>query len=58
MNRRRFDGLGSVLGALLLLLPCAASAAGQVDPQLFSGMKWRQIGPFRGGRVVAVSSVR
>jgi photosystem II stability/assembly factor-like uncharacterized protein len=57
MNRRRFDGLGSVLAALLSLLPCAAGAASQVDPQLFSGMKWRQVGPFRGGRVVAVSGV-
>ena len=57
MNRCRFDGLVSALGVLLVLLPGAASAAGQVDPQLFSGMKWRQIGPFRGGRVVAVSGV-
>src|SRR2546430_1715816 len=57
MTRCRFDGAGSALGVLLLLLPCAASAASQVDPQLFSGMKWRQVGPFRGGRVVAVSGV-
>src|SRR6195256_4285557 len=57
MNRCRFHGLGRVLGVLLSLLPCAASAASQVDPQLFSAMKWRQIGPFRGGRVVAVSGV-
>src|SRR5258708_35833397 len=57
MPRCRFDGPASVLGALLLLLPCAASAASQVDPQLFSAMKWRQVGPFRGGRVVAVSGV-
>src|SRR3982075_1226404 len=57
MNRCRFQSLGSVLGVLLSLLPCAASAASQVDPQLFSAMKWRQIGPFRGGRVVAVSGV-
>ena len=57
MNRCRFHGLGSVLGVLLSLLPCAGTAAAQVDPQLFSAMKWRQIGPFRGGRVVAVSGV-
>src|ERR1700675_899654 len=57
MYRRRFEGPGSVLGVLLLLLPCVASAASQVDPQLFSAMKWRQIGPFRGGRAVAVSGV-
>src|ERR1700686_2496878 len=57
MPRARFGGLGSFWGVLLLLLPCAASAASQVEPQLFSAMKWRQIGPFRGGRVVAVSGV-
>src|SRR5258707_2383205 len=57
MYRRRFEGPGSVLGLLLLLLPCVASAASQVDAQLFSAMKWRQVGPFRGGRVVAVSGV-
>src|SRR5438094_9579258 len=57
MTRCRFDGPGRVLAVLLLLLPCAALAATQGDPQLFSGMKWRQVGPFRGGRVVAVSGV-
>src|ERR1700675_3670448 len=57
MYRRRFEGPGSVLGVLLLLLPCVASAPSQVDPQLFGAMKWRQIGPFRGGRAVAVSGV-
>src|ERR1700710_2517698 len=29
-----------------------------VDPTLFKGMKWREIGPFRGGRVAAVTGVR
>ena len=28
-----------------------------IDPAYLAGMKWRQIGPFRGGRVVAVSGV-
>src|SRR4030088_1848082 len=57
MNRCRFQSLGSVLGVLLSLVPCAATAASKVDPKLFSAMKWRQVGPFRGGRVVAVSGV-
>ena len=35
----------------------AGPLAAQVNPDLFGGMKWRQIGPFRGGRVVAVSGV-
>src|SRR6185369_4273810 len=29
----------------------------QVDPNLYSGLEWRMIGPFRGGRVNAVSGV-
>src|SRR5204862_248141 len=57
MTRCRFNGPGRVLAVLLLLLPCAARAASQADPHVFSGMKWRQVGPFRGGRVVAVSGV-
>ncbi len=28
-----------------------------MDPALVGGMKWRQIGPFRGGRVLAVAGV-
>src|SRR5258706_12555621 len=57
MYRRRFEGPGSFVGVLLLLLPCVAAAASQDDPQLFGAMKWRQIGPFRGGRAVAVGGV-
>ena len=29
----------------------------QFDPSLFTGMRWRMIGPFRGGRAVAVAGV-
>ncbi|HYS95098.1 MAG TPA: hypothetical protein VEL08_01100, partial [Chthoniobacterales bacterium] len=28
--------------------------AGAIDEKLFSGMQWRQIGPFRGGRALAI----
>ena len=31
--------------------------AQSVSPDLFSGLQWRMIGPFRGGRVVAVTGV-
>ena len=41
---------------LLLLIPVAA-AAGPVDASLFAGLEWRSIGPFRGGRVLAVTGV-
>jgi len=39
----------------LLLLSANLSAA--VDPAHFQDLRWRLIGPFRGGRVLAVSGV-
>ncbi len=33
------------------------AASAQVDPQLYSGLEWRLIGPFRGGRSVAAAGV-
>ena len=32
-------------------------SAGQVDEKMFGAMRWRQVGPFRGGRVLAVTGV-
>jgi photosystem II stability/assembly factor-like uncharacterized protein len=49
-----------VLGLCFLVGSIAASidAPGQsVSPDLFDGLKWRLIGPFRGGRAVAVAGV-
>src|SRR5260221_8346236 len=31
--------------------------AGAIDEKFFSGMQWRQIGPFRGGRALAIEGV-
>ncbi len=56
------------IAALCLALGLAASACGleasevtqpgeNVDPALFSALRWRSIGPFRGGRVLAVAGV-
>lgn len=42
---------------LLICLVAASAVAQPVSPQLFNGLKWRLIGPFRGGRVVAVAGV-
>ena len=42
---------------LVVLLACNPAFSQAVSPQLFSGLKWRLIGPFRGGRTVAVSGV-
>ena len=35
----------------------AAPQSSQLDEKLFSAMHWRQVGPFRGGRVLAVTGV-
>ena len=43
---------------LALVLVVAGAAAAQVPESLYSGMKYRPIGPFRGGRALAVSGVR
>jgi photosystem II stability/assembly factor-like uncharacterized protein len=39
------------------LLPFAGIKAQSIKPELLSGLKWRSVGPFRGGRVSAVSGV-
>src|SRR5437868_8970835 len=33
------------------------AARGSIDEELFSGMQWRQIGPFRGGRALTIEGV-
>ncbi|HEY3202866.1 MAG TPA: hypothetical protein VGL03_04300, partial [Thermoanaerobaculia bacterium] len=47
---------------IVLLLCLLAASAGPLaaqpfDPSLFAGLRWRSIGPFRGGRVLAVTGV-
>src|SRR5919201_365303 len=37
------------------LLLCVVAAAGQVSSDLYSDLQWRLLGPFRAGRVTAVS---
>jgi photosystem II stability/assembly factor-like uncharacterized protein len=44
------------LAILSVLIPAHAQQL-QYDPRLYSEMRWRCIGPFRGGRTVAVSGV-
>ncbi|HXI26963.1 MAG TPA: hypothetical protein VNG89_01030, partial [Vicinamibacterales bacterium] len=34
-----------------------SAQAGRIDPALYGGLRWRMIGPFRGGRVNGVSGV-
>ncbi len=40
-----------------MFMPVAPAAPQQIDARLFSAMRWRLIGPFRGGRVTAVAGI-
>ncbi len=46
-----------IIIAMLAVLPLAVARAQEVDSGQFSALKWRLIGPFRGGRVTAVAGV-
>ncbi len=41
----------------LCLLSTTVAAVAAVNPQLYQALHWRLIGPFRGGRVLAVSGI-
>jgi len=41
----------------LLVIAGLSAFAQQYDPALYNGMRWRQIGPFRAGRVSAVAGI-
>src|SRR5262245_44679781 len=45
------------IGKAVHLPPNAEATRAAVDPSLYSGLRWRLLGPFRGGRVDAVSGV-
>jgi photosystem II stability/assembly factor-like uncharacterized protein len=42
---------------VLLCFPLRPLGAQSVSPDLFSGLKWRLIGPFRGGRAITAAGV-
>ncbi len=46
-----------ILAAVVLLFLAAMPLYSQIDSKLFNQMRWRLIGPFRGGRVLAVAGV-
>ena len=50
--------VSALVVAILSLLTGSLCTSLVVTPSLFSGMKWRLIGPHRGGRVLAVAGVR
>ena len=47
----------AVVCCLLALAPASAPADGPPDPGLYAGLRWRCIGPFRGGRTVGATGV-
>ncbi|MDH3989271.1 MAG: glycosyl hydrolase, partial [Gammaproteobacteria bacterium] len=53
------NGLRLALAVLLASLTLSVPAAAQdtINPDLFDGLEWRDIGPWRGGRVTAVAGV-
>ncbi len=61
MHTFRFCPVRWIFASIFLLhifwLLTVAAVAQAVSPELFNGLKWRLIGPFRGGRVVAVAGV-
>src|SRR5256714_8770072 len=55
--RRRMIRLMVAATVAVLLCACGAALAQPYDPGSYAGLRWRMIGPFRGGRVNAVSGV-
>ena len=54
----RNRGLLSICTIVILITAIAATAAAQsLSPNLYSGLRWRMIGPFRGGRALAAAGV-
>src|SRR5258705_13153618 len=56
----RYARLMFAAAVAVMALSFTISTSGQqpgIDPGLYNGMHWRLIGPFRGGRVDAVSGV-
>src|ERR1041384_4449857 len=49
--------VAAFIAVFVVLLTTSSLIAQQYDPSLYSGLRWRMIGPFRAGRVNAVSGV-
>ncbi|MFN2603631.1 MAG: WD40/YVTN/BNR-like repeat-containing protein [Gemmatimonadaceae bacterium] len=57
LSLRSSATLIALTGAFVFRPADFAPPATTVDPQLFAGLTWRNLGPFRGGRVAAVTGV-
>jgi photosystem II stability/assembly factor-like uncharacterized protein len=52
-----FPRLAVILTGCALVLFATLAAADPADPALFGALKWRSIGPYRGGRALAVAGI-
>src|SRR6202790_346342 len=50
-------GVAGLLAVVGFLAASSGTVAQQFDPSLYSELRWRCIGPFRGGRTVAITGV-
>ena len=57
MKSLRHPVVRLVVVCAFIFAGAVASTAQQIDPKTYNGMKWRLIGPFRGGRALAVAGV-
>ncbi|MEP7077866.1 MAG: glycosyl hydrolase [Chthoniobacterales bacterium] len=61
VSRLRFSHLRTFLFLTIALVAASPAAepksAASIDEKLFKGMQWRQVGPFRGGRAIAIEGV-
>src|SRR4026209_1464695 len=57
MSRRLIFALLCLLFCSLVNSPALHAQAEENPPELFEDMKWRMIGPFRGGRTVGATGV-
>jgi photosystem II stability/assembly factor-like uncharacterized protein len=55
--RRRILSFVALVAGSISLISGAVAQTGPVDARLLSGMRWREIGPMRGGRVRALAGV-
>ena len=55
ISRRPFVWCAAILWAFIA--PFALADQQQVEPSTYGGLKWRLVGPFRGGRVITVAGV-
>ena len=51
--------LSAAFGALILagIFTSAFGVSAQVNPELYAGLNWRNVGPFHGGRIASVTGV-